>query len=73
MCAEDRITVEPSVMLGQPVITGTRLPVYVIVQALAAGDTADELLDAYPFLTVDDIQAALRYAGNLMEWGVEVA
>jgi uncharacterized protein (DUF433 family) len=73
MRAEDRITVEPGVMLGQPVITGTRLPVYVIVQALAAGDTADELLEAYPFLTVDDIHAALRYAANLVEWGIEVA
>ena len=69
----DRISVDPGVMLGQPVIKGTRLPVYVIVQAIAAGDSADELLEAYPFLSSEDIEAALQYAARLAEWGLEVA
>ena len=69
----DRITVDPGVMLGQPVIAGTRLPVYVIVQAIAAGDGPKELLDAYPFLTTEDIEAALSFAARLAEWGLEVA
>jgi uncharacterized protein (DUF433 family) len=69
----ERITVDPRLMLGQPVITGTRLPVYVIVQAIAAGDSHKELLEAYPFLTVQDIDAALSYAARLAEWGLEVA
>ena len=69
----NRISVDPGVMLGQPVIKGTRLPVYVIVQAIAAGDSADELLEAYPFLSSEDIEAALQYAARLAEWGLEVA
>jgi uncharacterized protein (DUF433 family) len=69
----ERITVDPRLMLGQPVITGTRLPVYVIVQAIAAGDSHQELLAAYPFLTEPDIDAALSYAARLAEWGLEVA
>lgn len=69
----DRISVDPGVMLGQPVIKGTRLPVYVIVQAMAAGDSADELLEAYPFLSSEDIESALQYAARLAEWGLEVA
>ena len=69
----DRITVDPRLMLGQPVIAGTRLPVYVIVQAVAAGDGPKELLEAYPFLTAEDIEAALSFAARLAEWGLEVA
>jgi len=69
----ERITVDPRLMLGQPVITGTRLPVYVIIQAIAAGDDQQELLEAYPFLIEEDIEAALNYAARLAEWGFEVA
>jgi len=69
----DRITVDPGLMLGQPVIAGTRLPVYVIVQAIAAGDGPKELLEAYPFLTAEDVEAALNFAAHLAEWGLEVA
>ena len=69
----ERITVDPGLMLGQPVVTGTRLPVYVIVQAIAAGDGSNEILDAYPFLTAEDIEAALNFAARLAEWGLEVA
>lgn len=60
-------------MLGQPVIKGTRLPVYVIVQSIAAGDSVDELLEAYPFLSSEDVEAALQYVAHLAEWGFEVA
>ena len=49
------------------------MPVYVIVQAMAAGDTRDDILAAYPFLIADDIEAALRYAALLAEHGLEVA
>ena len=69
----DRISVDPGLMLGQPVIAGTRLPVYVIVQAIAAGDGPTEILEAYPFLTAEDIEAALSFAARLAEWGLEVA
>ena len=69
----DRITVDPGLMLGQPVITGTRLPVYVVIQAIAAGDGTEQLIEAYPFLTAEDIEAALEFAAHLAEWGLEVA
>jgi len=69
----DRITVDPGLMLGQPVIAGTRLPVYVIIQAIAAGDGTEQLIEAYPFLTAEDIEAALGFAAHLAEWGLEVA
>jgi uncharacterized protein (DUF433 family) len=69
----DRIEVNPEIMLGQPVIKGTRLPVYVIVEAVAEGNIREELLEAYPFLTAEDIQQALRYAARLSHWGLEVA
>ena len=58
----DRIEVNPEIMLGQPVIKGTRLPVYVIVEAVAEGNTKEEFIAAYAFLTAEDIQQALRYA-----------
>ncbi len=62
----DRISVDPGVMLGQPVIKGTRLPVCMIIQALAAGDSIDELLEAYPHLDREDIFAALAYAAEMV-------
>jgi uncharacterized protein (DUF433 family) len=69
----DRIEVNPEIMLGQPVIKGTRLPVYVIVEAVAEGNTHEQLLQAYPFLKAEDVQQALRYAAWLSHWGLEVA
>jgi len=48
-------------MLGKPVIRGTRIPVELIVRKLREGASAGDLLDAYPRLTRDDIQAAIRY------------
>jgi len=63
----ERITVDPGIMLGHPVITGTRLPVYVIAQAIAAGDSQSDLLEAYPFLSVEDVEAALSFAASVGE------
>lgn len=58
----DRIEINPEVMLGKPVIKGTRIPVELLVRKLSEGATIEELLDAYPRLVVEDIQAALAYA-----------
>lgn len=60
----DRIEINPSVMLGKPVIRGTRVPVELILRKLSEGATEADLLDAYPRLTREDIQAALGYAAN---------
>jgi len=60
----DRIEINPSVMLGKPVIRGTRVPVELIIRKLGDGATKADLLDAYPRLTREDIQAALAYAAD---------
>lgn len=62
----DRIGVNPAVMLGKPVIRGTRIPVELIIRKLGEGATEADLLDAYPRLTREDIQAALMYAADTL-------
>lgn len=62
----ERIEINPAVMLGKPVIRGTRIPVELILRKLGEGMTEGELLDAYPRLTKADIQAALAYAADTL-------
>ncbi len=59
-----RIEINPSVMLGKPVIRGTRIPVELLLRKLAEGAAIEELLDAYPGLTAEDVRAALAYAAD---------
>ena len=61
---KSRIEIDPSVMLGKPVIRNTRIPVEVILRKLSEGATVDELMDAYPRLTEDDVRACLAYAAD---------
>ncbi len=60
----DRVEINPAVMLGKPVIRGTRITIELILRKLSEGATVEDLLDAYPRLTRDDIQAALAYAAD---------
>ena len=60
------ITIDPEIMMGKPVITGTRIPVEMILRDLGAGLTPDELLRAYPQLTMDDIRAAQAWAADYL-------
>jgi uncharacterized protein (DUF433 family) len=60
----NRIELNPDVMLGKPVIRGTRIPVELILRKLGEGASEADILDAYPRLTHDDIQAALLYAAD---------
>lgn len=60
----DRIEINPSVMLGKPVISGTRIPVELIIRKLSEGASEADLLDAYPRLSRADIRAALAYAAD---------
>ena len=53
------------VLMGKPCIRGTRIPVYLLLQKMAAGETAADLLGAYPQLTAADLQACLDYAAQL--------
>lgn len=66
MSLMDRIEINPDVMMGKPVIRGTRIPVELIVRKLSEGATEADLLDAYPRLTIADIRAALAYAANTL-------
>ncbi len=64
MTVTDRIEMNPNVMLGKPVIRGTRIPVELILRKLSEGATEADLLEAYPRLTREDIQAAIGYAAG---------
>jgi uncharacterized protein (DUF433 family) len=59
-----RVSINPKVMVGKPVITGTRIPVELIVKMLSQGIPESEILDEYPSLKIDDIRAALAYAAK---------
>ena len=61
MTIVDRIEVNPKIMLGKPVIRGTRVTLELILRKLGEGATEAELLDAYPQLKKEDIQAAIAY------------
>lgn len=52
----------PKIMMGQPVVSGTRITVDLILEKLSAGETVEQLLQAHPRLTKEGIQAALKFA-----------
>ena len=62
-----RITINPEIMVGKPTIRGLRITVDQILKALAAGINTNELLEDYPELEKEDIEAALLYAAELVE------
>lgn len=59
---KDLIVSDPSVMMGKPVVAGTRITVELILEKLAGGETVDQLLEAHPRLTEEAIRAALDFA-----------
>jgi uncharacterized protein (DUF433 family) len=62
----DRITVDPQVCSGKPVIRGTRIMVQNILGMVAGGYAAERIVQAYPELTVADVSAALEYAAQVV-------
>ena len=64
MTMTDRIQVNPKIMMGKPVIKGTRVTVALILRKLSEGISEADLLDAYPRLIKEDIHAAIRYAAD---------
>jgi len=62
-----RITIDPAVCTGKPSIRGLRFPVARLLGLLAAGETREHILSAYPYLESGDIDEALRYAASLAE------
>lgn len=61
-----RIVSDPKVLVGKPVIAGTRISVELILEELGAGTTVDDLLVSFPHITRDDVFAALRYAAQVV-------
>ena len=57
---------DPKIMMGKPVIKGTRITVELILEKLAAGETIEQILEAYPHLTREGIQAALSFAAETL-------
>jgi uncharacterized protein (DUF433 family) len=64
MSRQARITVDAAILAGKPVIRGTRLAVEFIIDLLAQGWSVEQILQNYPGLVRDDIQACLEYAGS---------
>ena len=59
-----RVEINPKIMLGKPVIRGTRITVELIVRKLSEGAKEEDIINAYPHLSVEDIRAALAYAAD---------
>jgi uncharacterized protein (DUF433 family) len=66
MSEKQHIVADPAVMLGKPVVSGTRITVESILERLAAGETMDQLLDAHPRLTREGVLAALAFAAETL-------
>ncbi len=59
---QDRIIVDPAILVGKPVVKGTRIPVELVLKHLAQNPDLEDLFAAYPRLTVEDVKACLAYA-----------
>jgi uncharacterized protein (DUF433 family) len=66
MRGQERIEVNPKVLLGKPVIRGTRISVELILRKLGEGASDRDLLESYPHLTKEDIRAAITYAADTL-------
>jgi len=69
----ERVVVDPNVLAGKPVIRGTRIPVYLIVELIATGTNVNDVVKEYPELQDDDVKAALLYASKLLEREITVS
>lgn len=66
MAVHERIEINPKIMLGKPVIRGSRITVELILRKISEGADETALLQAYPHLTREDIRAAVRYAAEML-------
>ena len=63
-----RITIDPKIMVGKPVIKGTRIPVYVVLNLLGDGFTFEDIMKDYPDLIREDILESVRFAAQFTEF-----
>jgi uncharacterized protein (DUF433 family) len=66
MSWQDRINVDPKILVGKPVVKGTRIAVELVLDLMAKGWTQEQVLDSYPNLTAEDIRACLAYASEVL-------
>lgn len=66
MTDHDRIACDPAILCGKPTVRGTRISVELVLEALAAGETEAQILDAYPGLAQEDIRACLHFAAEAL-------
>lgn len=64
--SEARITSDPEVMMGKPVVAGTRITVEIIMEKLAAGETVEQILSEHPRLSAEGIRAAIAFAAEAL-------
>lgn len=64
MVKHERIEINPEIMIGKPVIKGTRITVELILRKLGEGATIQDIVQSYPSLKIEDVKAALLYAAN---------
>ena len=62
----EHIVIDPGILVGKPVVKGTRVSVELVVSLLAAGWTETQILDAYPTVKAEDIRASLAYASEVL-------
>ena len=65
-----RIVSNPDVMLGKPVVEGTRITVELILEKLSGGESVDQILDSHPTLTREGVLAAIKYAVDILRFDV---
>jgi uncharacterized protein (DUF433 family) len=63
----EKIVVDPKILVGKPVVKGTRIPVSMILNLVAHGYSFDQIIEDYPVLTEEDIRAAILYAGARLD------
>lgn len=64
--SSELIRSDPAIMMGKPVVAGTRIPVELILEKLAAGETIDQLIEAHPRLSRESVLAALAFAAQAL-------
>lgn len=68
----ERVEINPKILLGKPVFRGTRIPVYVVLDMLAEGETVQSIIKYYPDLKEEDVQAAIRFASETVKHIAEI-
>jgi uncharacterized protein (DUF433 family) len=67
MTWQDRIAIDPDVLVGKPVVKGTRIAVELVIDLLGRGYTTAQVIEQYDHLTADDVQACLAYAAEVLQ------